>query len=116
MNENSINLTYKTYRTVRHQLYRATEGLIQARAQLKEKERQLRKDGLITGSNETALDIDGGGDLVIAFNVQFLREALEAAGGDTVWLRANDAKSPAQLTSDAAAGWRYIIMPMMVTE
>jgi len=66
-----------------------------------------------TGSNETMIDasIDGPG-LVIAFNVRFLREALEVIKTPNLVLETNDHKSPAKVQPVGDENFLHIIMPM----
>lgn len=66
-----------------------------------------------TGSNETMIDanIDGPG-LVIAFNVRFLREALEVIKTPNLVLETNDHKSPAKVQPVGDDNFLHIIMPM----
>ena len=66
-----------------------------------------------TGSNETQIDatIDGPG-LVIAFNVRFLREALEVIKTPNLVLETNDHKSPARVQPVGDENFLHIIMPM----
>jgi DNA polymerase-3 subunit beta len=56
-------------------------------------------------------EVDGP-ELTIAFNVSYLRQALEAAKAPVVVLEANDAKGPARLTAQGDAGWFVVMMPM----
>jgi DNA polymerase-3 subunit beta len=66
-----------------------------------------------TGKNETMLDanIDGVGT-VIAFNVRFLREALEVIKTPNLVLETNDHKSPAQVQPVGDESYTHVIMPM----
>ena len=66
-----------------------------------------------TGSNETLIDatIDGPG-MVIAFNVKFLREALEVIKTPNLALETNDHKSPARVQPVGDESFLHVIMPM----
>jgi DNA polymerase-3 subunit beta len=66
-----------------------------------------------TGSNETVIDatIDGPG-ISIAFNVRFLREALEVIKTPNLALETNDHKSPARVQPVGDESFLHIIMPM----
>ncbi len=66
-----------------------------------------------TGSNETVIDatIDGPG-LVVAFNVRFLREALEVIKTPNLALETNDHKSPARVQPVGDENYQHVIMPM----
>lgn len=66
-----------------------------------------------TGSNETTIDatIDGPG-MVVAFNVRFLREALEVIKTPNMVLETNDHKSPARVQPVGDDSFQHVIMPM----
>lgn len=66
-----------------------------------------------TGTNETLIDatIDGQG-MVIAFNVKFLREALEVIKTPNLALETNDHKSPARVQPVGDESFLHVIMPM----
>ena len=66
-----------------------------------------------TGSNETTIDatIDGPG-MVVAFNVRFLREALEVIKTPNLALETNDHKSPARVQPVGDESFQHVIMPM----
>ena len=66
-----------------------------------------------TGTNETLIDatIDGPG-MVIAFNVKFLREALEVIKTPNLALETNDHKSPARVQPVGDESFLHVIMPM----
>lgn len=66
-----------------------------------------------TGTNETLIDatIDGPG-MVIAFNVKFLREALEVIKTPNLALETNDHKSPARVQPVGDDSFLHVIMPM----
>jgi DNA polymerase-3 subunit beta len=66
-----------------------------------------------TGSNENFVEatIDGEG-LPIAFNVRFLREALDAIKTPNVALKTNANNTPALLTPVGDSNFLHIIMPM----
>lgn len=66
-----------------------------------------------TGTNETLIDatIDGPG-MVIAFNVKFLREALEVIKTPNLVLETNDHKSPARVQPVGDESFLHVIMPM----
>jgi DNA polymerase-3 subunit beta len=66
-----------------------------------------------TGQNSgtVAAEVYGPG-LTIAFNVSYLRQALEAAKAASVVLEANDSKGPARLTAQGDEGWFVVMMPM----
>jgi DNA polymerase-3 subunit beta len=66
-----------------------------------------------TGSNETMIDatIEGPG-LMVAFNVRFLREALEVVKTPNLVIEANDAKSPARVQPVGDETFQHVIMPM----
>lgn len=66
-----------------------------------------------TGSNETLIDatIEGPG-MVIAFNVKFLREALEVIKTPNLALETNDHKSPARVQPVGDENFLHVIMPM----
>ncbi len=68
-----------------------------------------------TGSNQSVVDatIEGPG-LVIAFNVFFLREVLEAIKTPSVVLETNDQKSPARVQAVGDDKFLHIIMPMSI--
>ena len=66
-----------------------------------------------TGSNETHIDanIDGPA-LVIAFNVRYLREALDVIHSPNVALETNANNTPAMLRPVGDDGFQHVIMPM----
>jgi DNA polymerase III subunit beta len=66
-----------------------------------------------TGSNETTIDatIDGPA-MVVAFNVRFLREALEVIKTPNLVLETNDHKSPARVQPVGDESFQHVIMPM----
>jgi DNA polymerase-3 subunit beta len=66
-----------------------------------------------TGSSEISFDanVDGPG-LVIAFNVKFLREALEAIKSQTVALETNASNTPGMLRPTSDQNFKHVIMPM----
>jgi DNA polymerase-3 subunit beta len=59
-----------------------------------------------------------GPTLEIAFNLRYLREAIEAVTGETVRLEMSDNKGPARITDAGeepdAAGYKNILMPMHI--
>jgi DNA polymerase-3 subunit beta len=55
--------------------------------------------------------IDGPG-MVIAFNVKFLREALEVIKTPNLALETNDHKSPARVQPVGDDSFLHVIMPM----
>ncbi|MBU0708996.1 DNA polymerase III subunit beta [Patescibacteria group bacterium] len=67
------------------------------------------------GKEEIVANIDGG-ELSIAFNSSFIREALEAFGQDQIVFTANDALSPTKWASPADKGFFHIIMPIRMEE
>lgn len=66
-----------------------------------------------TGSSEVSVDatVDGPG-LVIAFNVRFLREALEVIKTPNVALETNANNSPGMLRPVGDQNYQHVIMPM----
>jgi DNA polymerase III subunit beta len=66
-----------------------------------------------TGSNQATVDATLEGPAIeIAFNVRFLREALEAMKSPTVAFDANDHKSPARIIPVGDDSFTHVIMPM----
>jgi len=66
-----------------------------------------------TGQNETVLDVKASGTgMVIAFNIQFLREALEVFSTAQVVLELNNPQSPGVLVSPDSRDFVHVIMPM----
>jgi DNA polymerase-3 subunit beta len=68
-----------------------------------------------TGSNETVIDanIEGPG-MVVAFNVRYLREILEAIKTPNLVLETNDHKSPARVQPVGDENFQHVIMPMFL--
>ena len=66
-----------------------------------------------TGTNETMIDanIDGAA-MVVAFNVRFLREALEVIKTPNLVMETNDHKSPAKVQPVGDESFQHVIMPM----
>ncbi len=66
-----------------------------------------------TGTNETLIDanIDGTA-MVVAFNVRFLREALEVIKTPNLVMETNDHKSPAKVQPVGDESFQHVIMPM----
>ncbi len=66
-----------------------------------------------TGSNETVVEatVDGGG-LLIAFNVKFLREALEVIKTPNVALETSAPNAPGVIRPVGEDNFLYVIMPM----
>lgn len=68
-----------------------------------------------TGANETMIDATiEGPALVVAFNVRFLREALEVIKTPNLVLEINDHKSPAQVQPVGDETFKHVIMPMFL--
>jgi DNA polymerase III subunit beta len=68
-----------------------------------------------TGSAEVLVDASVDGvPLLVAFNVRFLREALEVIKGDNVWLETNAANTPGLIRPQGDDHFRHIIMPMHI--
>jgi DNA polymerase-3 subunit beta len=66
-----------------------------------------------TGSNETVVDASIEGDpVVIAFNVRFLREALDVVGTPNVALETTAAAAPGVLRPMGDEEFLHVIMPM----
>jgi DNA polymerase-3 subunit beta len=66
-----------------------------------------------TGSNETVVDASIEGDaVVIAFNVRFLREALDVVGTPNVALETSAAAAPGVLRPMGDDDFLHVIMPM----
>ena len=69
------------------------------------------------GESEETLAHDGldGDEFEAAFNPTYLREGLEAVGGDTDLLRARDKKKPVVMTPDDDGDeYLYLLMPVSV--
>jgi len=68
-----------------------------------------------TGSSEVKVDasIDGV-PLLVAFNVRFLREALEVIKSDNVILETNAANTPGLIRAPGDEHFKHIIMPMHI--
>lgn len=65
------------------------------------------------GTSDTALDATIAGEgLVIAFNVRYLREALEAITSPNVSLQVNTRNSPAMISPTDNTDFMHAIMPM----
>jgi DNA polymerase-3 subunit beta len=66
-----------------------------------------------TGKNETVVEatVDGGG-VLIAFNVKFLREALEVIGSPNVAIEMTAANAPGVLKPVGDESFLHVIMPM----
>ena len=56
-------------------------------------------------------NIDGAA-MVVAFNVRFLREALEVIKTPNLVMETNDHKSPAQVQPVGDENFQHVIMPM----
>ena len=56
-----------------------------------------------------------GGDLVVAFNPEYLQAGIEAATGDEVTLETVDALKPALLRSIDSTDFLYLLMPVRVS-
>ncbi len=68
-----------------------------------------------TGSNETVLDANiEGAPILIAFNVRFLREALDVIPTPNVALETTSSKSPGVLRPLGEEGFLHVIMPMRI--
>ncbi len=68
-----------------------------------------------TGSSEVLVDASVDGvPLLVAFNVRFLREVLEAIKSDNVWLETNAANTPGLLRPQGDDHFKHIIMPMHI--
>jgi DNA polymerase-3 subunit beta len=68
-----------------------------------------------TGSSEVLVDASVDGvPLLVAFNVRFLREVLEAIKADNVWLETNAANTPGLLRPQGDDHFKHIIMPMHI--
>ncbi|BAJ64739.1 DNA polymerase III beta subunit [Anaerolinea thermophila UNI-1] len=66
-----------------------------------------------TGANESLVDANiEGPTLAIAFNVKFLREALEVIKTPNLVLQTNDNRSPARLQPVGDESFQHVIMPM----
>lgn len=63
------------------------------------------------GSEIVPCQTDDEEEWTIHFNITFLREAVEACGGD-VYLRLNTDVTPAQIDGGKPADWLCVIMPM----
>ncbi len=68
-----------------------------------------------TGSNETVIEANiEGSPILIAFNVRFLREALDAIATPNVALETTSAKSPGVLRPLGDDDFLHVIMPMHI--
>lgn len=68
-----------------------------------------------TGQNETRIDIEASGrGMVIAFNIKFLREALEVFSTAQVVLELNNPQSPGVLVAPDSRDFVHVIMPMHI--
>jgi DNA polymerase-3 subunit beta len=67
-----------------------------------------------TGQNRTIIDaeVDGEDCQIIAFNVTFIRQALEALTGESVTFKMNNGKTPAEMSDGGNA--TAILMPMQI--
>lgn len=66
-----------------------------------------------TGNCEGSIEATGNGpEMTIAFNVQFLRDAVEIVTAPTMVIETNDHKSPARLSIKDCPDWQYVIMPL----
>lgn len=68
-----------------------------------------------TGQNETVLDVRAHGfGMLIAFNIKFLREALEVFTTPKVVLELNNPQSPGVLVEPESRDFVHVIMPMYI--
>lgn len=66
-----------------------------------------------SGEYKRSLKIEGeGAEAKISFNWKFLLDGINAFKGETLWLHASDASSPAMITEDGSGEYFYIVMPI----
>lgn len=65
-----------------------------------------------TGQSQTSINCDVYGEMTIAFNIKFLREALEVFSTAQVVLELNNPQSPGVLVSPDSRDFVHVIMPM----
>ena len=84
-----------------------------AQGELQPSEVEISATSEETGKNETIVEatVDGGG-LLIAFNVKFLREALEVIKTPNVAIEMTAANAPGVLKPVGNDDFLHVIMPM----
>ena len=87
----------------------------EAKGQMQPSEVQISATSEETGKNETIVEatVDGAG-LLIAFNVKFLREALEVVGTPNVALETSASNAPGVVKPVGDDEFLHVIMPMHV--
>jgi DNA polymerase III subunit beta len=82
------------------------------------KEMRLKVDTPTAGSGREAVGIERikGDDISIAFNAKFLLDGLKAIASEQVQLRINSNSTPVVLESVGNLRFRYLIMPILVSQ